>query len=86
MSRRQDIVPEIDEVYRPPQRERGDAGLLFRQRRIAMEVGGRVAERSLPEPQEALHIPALDQLVGGVDINGEIEEMLFLLYLKWLLV
>ena len=40
-----------------------------------MEVGGGVAERRLAEPQEALDIPALDQLVGGVDIDGKIEEI-----------
>ena len=40
-----------------------------------MEIGGGIAERGLPEPQEALDIPVLDQPVCGVDIDGEVEEV-----------
>ncbi len=61
LPRRQDVFREIDEIDGAPQRQPDGAGLLLRERSVAMEIGGGVAERRLAEPQEALDIPALDQ-------------------------
>jgi len=75
LPRRQNVLSQIDEIDRAPDRKPRRDRLLLRQRGVAVEIGGRVAERRLPEPQEALHVPALDQIVGGIDIDREIEEV-----------
>ena len=40
-----------------------------------MEIGDRIAEGGLPQAQEPLHIPALDDAGIGIDVDGEIEEV-----------
>ncbi len=40
-----------------------------------MEEGLRIAEGGFAQPHEALDVPAVDQLLVGIDIDREVEEV-----------
>src|SRR5699024_2313279 len=42
---------------------------------ILAEVGFRVAERGLAQPEESVDVPTADVTRGSVDVEGEIEEV-----------
>ena len=48
-------------------------GFALRQGRVAAEIGERIAERRVPEPQEAVKIPAMQVVLVGIEIDREVE-------------
>jgi hypothetical protein len=40
-----------------------------------VEEGLRIAEGGLPQPHEARDVPVVDQLLVGIDIDREVEEI-----------
>src|SRR4029453_9448508 len=49
--------------------------LSVRQGRVAVEVGFRIAERSTAQGQESIHVPALQYVLVGVEVDRKIEEV-----------
>src|SRR3954447_15520605 len=72
---RRDVAAEVRSVDRGPDALRRLAGLVVGQPGEAVEVGGGVLEGRPAQPEEPLDVPALDVGLGGVDVDGEVEEV-----------
>ena len=70
-----DVLDEVGLVDGVPDPGRLVDGLVVRERGVLAEVGRRVAEGGLAQPQEPVDVPALDVGEGGVDVDGEVEEV-----------
>src|SRR5450631_999152 len=71
----QHVVDQVPLIDRAPDADRDLAGLFVREPGIAVEVGVRVGERGLSQVEEPRDIPGLDELLSGIDIDGEVEEV-----------
>ena len=75
LARRQNILAQVHEIDRVPQRQRGLARLVLRQRRIAVEISRGIAEGGLTQTQEALDIPVLHERLARIDIDRKVEKV-----------
>src|SRR5262249_54749166 len=75
LPRRQNVLRQVLFVDGPPDLKRLRPGGIRSEMGIAMEIGARITERRLAQPHEARHVPFLDHLGVGVDVNREIEEI-----------
>src|SRR5262245_26927235 len=74
-TRRKDITLKIHEIDGTPDLERTIDGMIVRKRDVAMEIGGRVAERRTAQAHEARDVPVLDHRRVGIDVDRKIEEV-----------
>src|ERR1043166_6362364 len=58
LARGEDVLVQVHEVDAVPDRGRGLDRLLVVERRIAVEVGLRIAERGLAQRQKSVDVPA----------------------------
>ena len=70
-----DVALQVGLVDLRPDALRLRDGLLLVQRGVAAEVGLRVAERRLAQPQETLDVPVADVGGRGVDVDREVDEV-----------
>src|SRR5438128_5943782 len=71
--RRQDVLTQVLQVDVAPQALGDGARGIPRKLRIAVEEGVRVAEGGLAQAHETLDVPLVDQLLVGIDVDGEVE-------------
>ena len=70
-----DVLDEVGLVDRVPDARGLVDGLVVGEGGVLAEVRRRVAEGGLAQAQEAVDVPALDVGQGGVDVDGEVEEV-----------
>ena len=75
MPRRQNIFVQVDQVDARPDRRCGFDCLLIGQARITVKVRFWITERGSAQSQEAIHVPGLQHLLIGVEIDREVEEI-----------
>src|SRR6218665_1349252 len=74
-ARGRDVLRQVGAVdFRPHGQGPGD-GLLLGEIGEAPEEGALVAERRLPQVEEAVHVPTADVLLVRVHVDGEVEEV-----------
>ena len=72
---RHDVLAQIRQVDAGPQPFGKVDRLLLRERRVFSEVGQRVPERRVPEPEETVQVPAVQVLLVGIEIDRKVEEI-----------
>ena len=72
---RENVLFQVLQVNRTPQRVGAVVSGLLRQARIAVKVRSRVTESGIAQPHEPGHVPMFDHLWIGIDENRKIKEV-----------
>mgnify|MGYP001353347571 CR=1 FL=1 len=72
---RQDVLTQVPGIDVGPQPFGDRTGRIGGQLRIAVKEGLRIGEGGLPQAHEAVDIPGVDQVLVGIDIDREVEEI-----------
>src|SRR5690606_17496413 len=74
-ARGQDVLAQVQQVDAGPDVVGDLARLRLAQVAVVVEVGRRILEDALLQREEPVDVPRLDVLDGGVDVDGEVEEV-----------
>src|SRR5690606_13758322 len=73
--RRENILAQVLQIDVRPKAFGNRQRRILRQLRIAMEEGFGVLERGFTQAHETVDVPLMDEILGSIDIDREIEEI-----------